>query len=312
MEQTARPRHPLLTQTEGVMRYGTGVLLVLGAGVLWSTMGLVIRQIDEAGTAAVMFWRSAGLLPVLAGFIAWRSGGRVIGPMIAAGRAGLIGGAGLVMAYAGAIYALQATTVANAVFLYSAAPFFSAILGWVLLRERVAPATWAAMALAGAGIFVMIGAGLDGGRMDGNIAALISAMGFAIFTVALRWGHVSDMMPAVLIGGVMSMAAAGVLALMWGQTLAAPPRDIAISMAMGAVTLAGGMVLYTLGSRALAAAELTLISSVENILAPIWVWVLLGETAAPTTLVGGAMVLASVMLNAVAGARRAAPAGVRP
>lgn len=290
------------------MKYGTGVLLVLCAGVLWSTMGLFVRNIDGAGTAAIMFWRSLGLLPVLAGFILWRSGGRLIGPMRAVGLAGVIGGLGLVLAYAGAIYALRATTVANAVFLYSAAPFFSALLGWLVLRERIRPSTWAAMALAGAGIFVMIGTGLGGGlgggSMDGNIAALSSALGFAVFTVALRWGHVGDMMPAVLVGGLMSMGAAWLLAGAWGQTLAAPPQGIAIAMVMGAVALAGGMILYTLGSRGLAAAEATLISSVENILAPIWVWIFLGETAGPTTLIGGAMVLGAVMLNAVAGARR--------
>lgn len=292
------------------MRYGTGVMLVLAAGVLWSLMGLIVRQIDEAGTASVVFWRSAGLVPVILGFIHWRSGGRVLAAVRSAGLAGVIGGAGLSVAYLGAIYALQATSVANAVFLYSAAPFFAALLGWLILRERVGPATWGAMALAGAGIFVMIGAGLngglDGGRMDGNVAALASALGFAVFTVALRHGHVTDMMPAILIGAVISMVAAAVMARLWGQTLVAPPRDIAIAMAMGAGNLAGGMVLYTLGSRVLAAAELTLISSVENILAPIWVWLLMGETASLPTWLGGAMVLAAVMLNAVAGARRAA------
>lgn len=288
------------------MRYGTGVLLVFCAGVLWSTMGLFVRNIPEASTTAILFWRSAGLLPVLAGFILWRSGGRLIGPIRAVGLAGVIGGFGLVMAYTGAIYALRATTVANAVFLYSAAPFFSALLGWLMLREQIRPSTWAAMLLAGAGIFVMIGAGFGGGGMAGNIAALLSALGFAVFTVALRWGHVGDMMPAVLVGGLMSMVAAAVLAQAWGETLAAPPRDIGMAMLMGVVALAGGMILYTLGSRGLPAAEATLISSVENILAPIWVWVFLGETAGPATLLGGAMVLAAVMLNAVAGARRAA------
>ena len=288
------------------MRYGTGVLLVFCAGVLWSTMGLFVRNIPEASTTGILFWRSAGLLPVLAGFILWRSGGRLIGPIRAVGLAGVLGGFGLVMAYTGAIYALRATSVANAVFLYSAAPFFSALLGWLILRERIRSSTWAAMVLAGAGIFVMIGAGFGGGGMAGNIAALLSAAGFAIFTVALRWGRVGDMMPAVLVGGLMSMVAAVALAQLWGESLAAPPRDIAMAMLMGVVALAGGMILYTLGSRGLPAAEATLISSVENILAPLWVWVFLGETAGPATLLGGAMVLAAVMLNAVAGARRVA------
>jgi drug/metabolite transporter, DME family len=288
------------------MTYGKGVALVLGAGILWSTIGLVVRQIDTAGAASVMFWRSAGLLPVLWAFLHWRNGGSVLQGMIGMGLPGLIGALGLVCAYAGAIYALQATTVANAVFLYSAAPFFAALLGWIALGEKVPLTTWAAMGFAGLGIFVMIGGGVEGGRMDGNIAALISAAGFAVFSVSLRWGHVEDSLPTVLLGGILSMIAAFGLAPMLGQTVAASVHDIAISMALGAVVLTGGMALYTLGSKALPTAELTLMSSIENILAPLWVWLLLGETATPATLIGGAMVLAAVMGNAAAGARRQA------
>jgi drug/metabolite transporter (DMT)-like permease len=288
------------------MTYGKGVALVLGAGVLWSTIGLVVRQIDEAGAASVMFWRSAGLLPVLYAFLHWRSGGKVWHGLRAVGLPGFVGALGLVAAYAGALYALQATTVANAVFLYSAAPFFAALLGWAALGERVPPTTWAAMALAGAGIFVMIGGGIEGGRMDGNIAALISAAGFAVFSVSLRWGHVEDSLPTVLLGGVLSMVAAFGLAPLLGQSVAASGHDIAVAMALGAVVLTGGMALYTYGSKALPTAELTLMSSIENILAPIWVWLLLGETATQSTLIGGAMVLIAVMGNAVMGARRQA------
>ncbi|MFZ9198582.1 MAG: DMT family transporter [Paracoccaceae bacterium] len=288
------------------MTYGKGVALVLGAGILWSTIGLVVRQIEEAGAASVMFWRSAGLLPVLWAFLHWRTGGRVVASMRAMGLPGLVGAIGLVAAYAGALYALQATTVANEVFLYSAAPFFAALLGWIALGERVPMTTWVAMGLAGAGIFVMIGGGIEGGRMDGNIAALISAAGFAVFSVSLRWGHVEDSLPIVLMGGILSMIAAFGLAPLLGQTVAANPHDIAVAMALGAVVLTGGMMLYTYGSKALPTAELTLMSSIENILAPLWVWLLLGETASSATLLGGAMVLAAVMGNALMGARRQA------
>lgn len=286
------------------MTYGKGVALVLGAGVLWSSIGLVVRQIDEAGAASVMFWRSAGLMPVLWAFLHWRTGGKVLQGLRSVGMPGFIGALGLVAAYAGAIYALQATTVANAVFLYSAAPFFAALLGWAALGEKVSATTWAAMGLAGLGIFVMIGGGIEGGRMDGNIAALTSAAGFAVFSVSLRWGHVEDSLPTVLLGGLLSMVAAFGMAQMLGQTIATTGHDMAISMGLGAVVLTGGMALYTFGSKALPTAELTLMSSIENILAPIWVWIFLGETASQATLMGGTMVLIAVMGNAVMGARR--------
>lgn len=293
------------------MSYRQGVALVICAGVLWSFMGLIVRNIETAGAVSVVFWRSAGMVPVILAFLLWRSGRGALAALRATGGGGLVAGAGITLAYLGAIYALQATTVANAVFLYSAAPFFSAVLGWIVLGERVHPRTWGAMALAALGIFVMIGGDLGGGgRMDGNLAALASAFGFAVFTVALRRGHVGDMMPANLVGALVSMGAAALLAPAIGQALVPAPRDIAIAMAMGAVVLGGGMILYTLGSRGLPAAEATLFTSVENILAPVWVWLLLGESAGPATLFGGAMVLGAVIVNAYAGGRsRALAAG---
>ncbi|MCF8485792.1 MAG: DMT family transporter [Rhodobacteraceae bacterium] len=286
------------------MQYRTGVLLVLVAAVLWSLMGLMIRQIVEAGTWAVLFWRSAGMVPVLLIVIRLRKGPGVLAKVIAVGWPGVIGGLGLVLAFAGAIFAIQATTVANAVFLFSAAPFLTAILGWVLLREPVRMATWGAIALAGIGMFVMVREGLAAGALAGNVAALLSALGFAIFTIALRWGKLAEMMPAVVLGGVFSMLTAGIVSMVQAETLMVPLHDIAIAMGMGAVILAIGMALYTLGSRIIPAAELTLLSMVEVMLAPVWVWLLLGETASAGTFAGGAILLAAVAFNAMSGARR--------
>jgi drug/metabolite transporter, DME family len=286
------------------MQYRTGVLLVLVAAVLWSLMGLMIRQIVEAGTWAVLFWRSAGMVPVLLIVIRLRKGPGVLAKVIAVGWPGVIGGLSLVLAFSGAIFAIQATSVANAVFLFSAAPFLTAILGWVLLREPVRMATWGAIALAGIGMFVMVREGLAAGALAGNVAALLSALGFAIFTIALRWGKLAEMMPAVVLGGVFSMITGGIVSMVQAETLMVPLHDIAIAMGMGAVILAIGMALYTLGSRIIPAAELTLLSMVEVMLAPVWVWLLLGETASAGTFAGGAILLAAVAFNAMSGARR--------
>jgi drug/metabolite transporter (DMT)-like permease len=267
-------------------------------------MGLMIRQIEVAGTWAVLFWRSAGVIPVLLAMIWWRSGGQVLARLHGVGLAGVIGGLGLVFAFAGAIFAIQATTVANAVFLFSASPFLAAVLGWLILKEPVRRATWIAILLAGVGMFIMVREGLAAGALAGNLAALLSALGFAVFTLALRWGKLSDMMPAVVLGAAFSMIVAGVAAPVMGTGLAAPPRDMAISVAMGAIILATGMALYTTGSRVIPAAELTLLSMVEVMLAPVWVWIVLGETASAGTFLGGAVLLAAVAFNALSGARR--------
>lgn len=286
------------------MTYATGVVLVVVAATLWSAMGLAIRQIDEAGTEAILFWRSAGMVPVLLAFVAWNSGGRPLERMRKVGLAGVIGGIGLVFAFAGAIFAIQSTTVANAVFLFSASPFLTAILGWVLLREPVRGATWIAIMIAGVGMFIMVREGLAAGALLGNVAALLSALGFAAFTITLRWGKMEDMMPAVILGGLFSMAAAALMLVSQGETFAVPLGDAVISMGMGAVLLACGMALYTIGSRVIPAADLTLLSMVEVLLAPIWVWLFLDETATAATFVGGGILMLAVAFNALSGIRR--------
>ncbi|NBE07853.1 DMT family transporter [Paragemmobacter ruber] len=287
------------------MRYGLGMVLVVTAGIVWSTQGLIFRQIDTAGTWAVLFWRSLGMVPVLLAFLIWRAGGSPLPAIRAVGFAGILGGMGLVGAFAGAIYSIQSTTIANAVFLFAASPFLTALIGWAALGERVRRETWAAMGVAMIGIFVMVRDDLSAGAMAGNIAALCSALGFAVFTVTLRWGRVADSLPSVLLGGVFSLLAGAVIAGQMGQTLAVPAPDALWAMAMGAITLSGGMVLYELGSRVVPAAESALLSNIEVMLAPLWVWLFLNETASPATFLGGAILLAAVTMNALSGARRA-------
>jgi DME family drug/metabolite transporter len=287
------------------MRYLTGAALIILAGVLWSVQGVLIRQIHDAQSWAVLFWRSAGMLPVL---LAWIGPARVVSAVRGVGLAGAAGGLGLVLAFGGAIVALQSTTVANAVLLFSASPFFAAVFGLVLLGEPVRLAVWGAILLAVAGIVIMVGGvgQIGGGTAFGSAAALISAAGFAAFTVALRWGHLTDMLPAVLLGGVFSTTAGAAAALVTGQPLAVPLPEAALAAAMGAITLTGGMFLYTTGSRVVPAAQATLLSLVEVLLAPVWAWAVLSETLSANTALGGAVLLGAVMLNALIGMGRRA------
>ena len=88
------------------MTYTTGAALVFAAGVLWSVQGLFILNIHQAGSWVVLFWRSAGMLPVLALWIGLQSGGRIPAAFARAGLPAIAGGLGLVMAFSGAIYSL--------------------------------------------------------------------------------------------------------------------------------------------------------------------------------------------------------------
>ena len=286
------------------LNYRQGVFLVLLAGVFWSTMGLGVRFMEVANVWQILFYRSWALSPFLFLVIALRSGGRPLPVIRRVGPAGVVGGLGLVLAFAGGIFALQSTTVANAMFLFAAAPFFAALLGWFILREGIRSATWIAMAVAVIGISVMVWEGISLGQMSGNLAALLSALGFAVFTIALRWRKLDDMMPTVFLAGIFTIITSGVVCYSAGYTLDIPLNDILISLSMGVFQVGAGLTIYTIGSKSVPAAELTLLSMTEVVLGPFWVWIVLGEVAGLYTLLGGTVLLAAIAGNALSGLRR--------
>lgn len=285
----------------------TGLFFVLLAGVLWSTVGLGIRLIEDASVWQILLYRSISLSTFLFFVIFIRTGQNPFAQVRRAGLPAAIGGLSLVAAYAGGIYAIQTTSVANAMLLFASAPFLTAILGWIVLGERVRRATWISIFVAVAGIGIMVADKSDGGALGGSLAALGSALGFSIFTVALRWGKSGEMLPAVFLSGLFAIVITTSICIGLGLTLVLTPNDGGIAMGMGVFQVGAGLVLYTLGSKTLPAAELTLLSLAEVLLGPLWVWVFLGESATATTLIGGALLLAAIMGNAMPGARRKPP-----
>ena len=285
-----------------------GLVFVFMAGVLWSTVGLGIRMIDEATVWQILLYRSISLSLFLATVIYLRSGGNLIKVVKAAGLPGCIAGLALVGAYSGGIYGIQSTSVANAMLLFASAPFMAAILGWIFLREIVRKATWVAILFAILGIGIMVQDKTEGGvALLGNLAALGSAFGFAVFTVALRWGRSGDMLPAVFLSGIFAIFITSSICLLSGLSFQISVNDTSISMGMGVFQVGAGLVLYTLGSKTLPAAELTLLSLAEVLLGPLWVYLFLNEVATLNTLLGGLVLLLAIAGNAISGARRKPP-----
>lgn len=284
-----------------------GVILVLAAGVLWSTVGLGIRLIEDAVVWQILLYRSISLSVFLYLVIRIRSGES---PFIQIRRIGfpvVVAGVSLVAAYAGGIYSIQTTSVASAMLLFATAPFMAAVLGWFVLREPVRSATWVSIAIAIGGISIMVSDYSGGVAITGSLAALGSALGFAVFTVALRWGRTGEMLPAVFLSGLFGVGMMLAICLFLQLPFALSLQDGGIAMGMGVFQVGAGLILYTLGSRTLPAAELTLLSLAEVLLAPLWVWIFIGETASVNTLIGGAVLLAAIIANAVSGKRRKPP-----
>ncbi len=293
------------------LNYRQGVLLVLLAGTCWSMMGLGIRLMLEATVWQILFYRSLALVPFLFVVIVIRSGGQPFAVIRSAGMSAVSGGLALVAAFAGGIFAIQSTSVANAMLLFAAAPFFAALLGWVLLGEVVRRTTWIAIAVALVGIVVMVRGSVAVGHWLGDAMALLSGFGFAVFTIALRSNRSQDMLPAVFLSGVFAVVIAGVVCLVSEISFAVPTRDVAIALGLGVFQLGAGLTIFTVGSKVVPAAELALLSMTEVLLGPFWVWLFLGETPAVATMIGGAVLLSAIGGNAASGlTRRPGPIGL--
>ena len=284
-----------------------GVLFVFAAGVLWSTVGLGIRMIEDAVVWQILLYRSISMSLFLYVLIRMRSGESPFVQIRRIGSPAVIAGLSLVAAYSGGIYSIQNTSVANAMLLFATAPFMAAVLGWIVLREGVRIATWIAIVVAIGGIAIMVTDDSGSVALKGSLAALGSAFGFAVFTVALRWGRTGEMLPAVFLSGLFAIAITLAICLGLGISVVLSPNDGGIAMGMGVFQVGAGLILYTLGSRSLPAAELALLSLAEVLLGPLWVWLFLGETASVNTLIGGVVLLAAIAGNALSGKRRKPP-----
>ena len=282
--------------------YRNGAIMVIICGLLWSTAGVGVRYISDASGWHIVFFRSIGLIITILTVMAWRNKGDLIAPLKRTNTLSLLAGIFLGASFFGNIFALLHTSVANVTFLLSSSPFIAALLGWFILGERVKKRTWAAIALTSVGVSVMVGNALSGDGIIGMAFALMMAVCYAAFSVVMRRGKGSDMLPAALIGGLFSMLVAALAIDDFAISLA----DLAICLALGSFQMGLALVLFISGSKHVPAAELTLLTMLEVILSPIWVWFLFNEHPGNWTLIGGSIIMLGVMIQAI-GARRRHP-----
>ncbi len=280
--------------------YGLGVVLLLLAGVALSSGGYLIRSIEAADGWQILFYRGLAFTATTFIFTAVRHKGHLRKAYLDIGWPGLIGSLALGLGFCTYLFAMLMTTVANVVFILSAGPFAAALMGRLVLGERVPAVTWAAMVLALAGIGLMMIDGLESGGWLGNLVALLAPISFAVMVVAVRKRTDRDMTPMLPIAGLI----ASLIALPMVGSLALSPHDLLLACLLGAAQIGLGFILITLGARWVPAAQVPLLTLTETVLAPIWVWLAFAEAPASLALLGGLVVLGAVLVEAIAGIRR--------
>ena len=280
--------------------YRFGVLCLVAAAFFTSLAGVLLRHVEAADGWQILFYRSLAFVATMAVFIGWRHGRGTPGTFRAIGLPGLAVAGFLATAFMLFIFALLDTTVANVVFTVSLSPFLAAGMGWLAMREAVAPGTLAAMVVALVGVGVMFSDGLAIASMSGNLLALACCFCYSATLVAMRKGRAADMMPAVCLAGVIALAVAATMA----PGLAIGAFDLGIAVTLGVVQLAFQYILVTTGTRSVPAAEVALIGRLTLVLAPLWVWLAVDEVPGSLTMIGGAVVVGAVLTNSFSMLRR--------
>ncbi len=276
-------------------RYGLGVLLVIIGGVFLSSNGLMLRYVEQANGWQILFYRGVAFSITLLLILSVTYRRNTLSVFRAIGRRGVW--AGLALGFAGSCYvfALLLTTVANAMFILGAAPLTTALGAWLVLNERTSTSAVVAMLFALAGIALLFADGFAAGRWLGNVVALGVVAGFTVYLLIIRGERDVDMLPAAFISGIV-MAVSGLL---MADNLDVQTNDLVVVLIMGCVQITVGFMCYTIAARYLLAAEVALFALTESVLAPLWVWVGVGETPSALTLAGSAIVLLSVLVYCV-------------
>jgi drug/metabolite transporter (DMT)-like permease len=282
------------------------VILMVIAPTLWSIAGVVTRhlspELQAEGRFEITFWRSFFAALTVAGFLVLVRRD-FAGSIRRAGMPGLLSGAMWATMFVCFMLALTLTSTANTLIVLAVAPLTTAFLAWAVLRVPIPPRTWLAIGIAMAGIVWMFAGSLQiesPASVLGMMIAFGAPVASAINVVILKKrGHGVDLVPAVFLGGLLS----ALLMLPFALPSIATAGDIALLALLGLAQLGLPCMLLVIAARHLAATEVALLALLEVVLGPLWAWLGAGEVPASTTISGGAMVLAALVINELAARR---------
>jgi len=269
-----------------------GQIFVALAALAWSSAGVLQRELS-VNTATQVAGRALVAAVALLAFVWFSNRRKTFAAFASIGRAELAVAACTAVASASFIIALNHTTVANVLFMQAVAPIAAALIAWSALHESVSRRTAAAMIVALGGVALMVGGPGNSPGLGVALSALMT-IAFALSVVITRHRRDISMGPAICLSQLLVLAAFGPLA----NPGKVGARDLLLILALGIGQMGLGLAFLTVGARLIPAAEVALITLLEVVLGPLWVWLVLSEQPSRATLLGGSVVIAAVALQA--------------
>ncbi len=273
--------------------------IVLFAGLLWSFGPLVVRYMNEPNLVPWQYLLTRGItiFCILNIYLYFEEGKNFYLNYLNVGFSGLIGGIGLGTAMITFIWSITHTSAAITLLCLAAMPFITALLGFLFLREKVSTNVWFAIVVAAIGIVIMALGKNDEGSLFGLLFGLISATGFSVFSVSLRWRKETPKFTTVAVAGLFCAVVSTIVIIVNEGNFLSTSHNQGLFAIHGTLVCLG-LILYSIGSKSLPAAELTLLSLTEIIGGIFWVWLpILGINEVPTntTIIGGFLIFMSII-----------------
>jgi len=274
------------------------IQLVLIAGIFWSFGAYVVRLIDQPQTVPwqYLFTRGIVIFILLNFYLYLEEGIGFYKNYQKAGISSLVGGIGLGIAMITFIWSITNTTAAITLLCLAAMPFITALLGYIFLKENVSIGVWASIGIATIGIMIMALGNTEKNSIFGFVFGLVSALGFSIFSVSLRWRKETPKFTTVAIAGLFCFLFSTVIILSYDLKFLSSGKNEGLFALHGTIVCLG-LILYSIGSKNIQAAELALLSLTEIIGGIFWVWLpWLGVNEIPSTntIIGGFFIFIAI------------------
>ena len=277
----------------------SAILIVLIAGIFWSFGALVVRFIEDARSVPwqYLFFRGATIFILINIYLFVKEGKSFTKNYRKIGASGIIGGISLGIAMICFIWSITHTTAAVTLLMLAAMPFMTAILGYIFLKEKVSNITFTSIIIAAIGIVFMAFTSRNVGTLFGLLIGLSSSFGFSIFSVSLRWRKKTPTFTTVAVAGLFCATFSFFILIFNDSSFFTTFRNSSLSALHGTLVCAG-MILYSIGSKHLPAADLTLLSLTEVLGGIFWVWLpIMGINEIPSTntIIGGSVITFALM-----------------
>lgn len=278
------------------------IVLLVSAALIFSTGGLFVRSLDQSHAWTTVFWRSVSACASLLALIVWRERSNAYKAITSIGAPGLGVAAAFAASSIGMVVALSRTSVAIVLVIYALGPLVAAVLAWILIGERVRSYTWVAIAITVGGVAFMVSGSTAGGSTTGALIALVIPISFGFGTVLIRRHHEIAMAPAMLLACLIS----AVISIPFAHPTDVGTHDLVLLLAFGFAQLGVGLAIFSVGAARAPATDVALLSMLEPIMGPVWVWIFVNEYPGVPALIGGSVVFLSLAAHTLYAARRTA------